>query len=95
MMCYFLACVKKLLQPVNANRSADQDTITSVASMTFTANTSRKISRDAAPHIDNYRTGYKTQHSLTRPTLPELYDPTGNGQVAVNWCSVFATSTDY
>ncbi|EFX79453.1 hypothetical protein DAPPUDRAFT_319556 [Daphnia pulex] len=51
--------------------------------MTFTANPSRKISRDAAPHIDNYRTGYKTQHSLTRPTLPELYDPTGNGQDSV------------
>jgi hypothetical protein len=59
--------------------------------MTFTANPSRKISRDAAPHIDNYRTGYKTQHSLTRPTLPELYDPTGNGQVTANWCSGFTS----
>ena len=52
--------------------------------MTFTTIPDRKISRDAAPHIDNYRTGYKTHHSLTRPTLPELYDPTGNGKVLVS-----------
>ena len=51
------------------------------AAMAFTTNPDRKISRDAAPHIDNYRSGYKTQHSLTRPTLPELYNPTGNTKV--------------
>ena len=80
-ICYFRNYVKLIFIQQNNEHGPAKLSTTSSAAMTFTTNPDRKISRDAAPHIDNYRTGYNTQHSLTRPTLPELYDPTGNSKV--------------
>nr|CAH0110870.1 unnamed protein product [Daphnia galeata] len=48
----------------------------SAASLAFSNIRNRKISRDTAPHVDNYRTANGSEMSITRPTLPQLYDPT-------------------
>ncbi|XP_032780017.2 bumetanide-sensitive sodium-(potassium)-chloride cotransporter isoform X2 [Daphnia magna] len=68
-------------QPIGSeeNVASEQEAIVARATLTFSRNPDRKISRDTTPHIDNYR----TQHSLIRPTLPELFNPNGNNQQPV------------
>ncbi|KAI9556388.1 hypothetical protein GHT06_018962 [Daphnia sinensis] len=60
------------------NVQFEQEAVRAGATLALPRHFDRKTSRDATPHIDNYRTGYKTQHSVTRPTLPELLNPNGN-----------------
>jgi hypothetical protein len=68
------------LQPATTNHenctTEQDDNRLSAASLAFSNIRNRKISRDTAPHVDNYRTANGSEMSKTRPTLPQLYDPT-------------------
>lgn len=58
--------------PEKLGKTLEQDIKSSA--FNFSSDRDRKISRDTAPHIDNYRTAYTVQ--AMRPALHELYNPT-------------------
>lgn len=58
-----------------------------MSSPNFDRDRARKMSRDATPNIDNYRTRFNVQATV-RPSMQELYSITG-GHPAVSQNNTF------